>query len=102
MSRYIFFIIVSFIISIFQIYTYYIFVLLSSLSPFFLFLLISSLPIKLLINELIINRISRLEKKNNNNTYHINSSSFSINNNNSYPIRSRIKIIWLMLFMLLS
>ncbi|HXS61176.1 MAG TPA: hypothetical protein VN703_10255, partial [Candidatus Sulfopaludibacter sp.] len=82
-------------------YTYDIFVLLSSLSPFFIFLLICSLPLKLLINELIINRILRSEKKNNNNSHHINSSFFS-DNNNSHHIRSRNKIIWLMLFMLLS
>jgi hypothetical protein len=73
-------------------YTYDVFVLLSALSPIFIFLLINGLPIKLLINQLIYRTI--LNKNNN----HITSSSDRDNDNH---LRSRNKIIYLLFCMFL-
>ena len=72
-------------------YTFEIFILFSSISPLLMLLLVSSLPVKILIKEfkVAIGRIKKFSK---------NSIDFS----NGNGIKTRTKIICLVLFMLLS
>ena len=72
-------------------YTFEIFILFSSISPLLMLLLVSCLPVKILIKEFKV-AIGRIKKFNKN----------SIDFSNGNGIKTRTKIICLVLFMLLS
>jgi hypothetical protein len=98
-------------------YSYDIFFLLGNFSPFLIFLLIISFPVKILINEFVTRKITRkksnmsnninnigntnktYKRNNNNNNHSILDNSFR--SNSDYVVK-RKKIIYLILFMILS
>jgi hypothetical protein len=80
-------------------YAYEIFVLLSSLSPILMTLLILCFPIKLLLNGLITVIKSKIKDNRKNNSQHVTKDN---NSKQIITMRSSSKIIYLVLFMLLS